>query len=51
MRFLITYDSMDGHYIFHTKDVKVQFNKDEMGLPYIDTRKKSGRGIRTDIPG
>ena len=36
MRFHITYDSMDGHYIFHTKDGQFQFNKDEIGLPYID---------------
>ena len=38
MGFLITYDSMYGLYIFHTKDEEVQFNKNEMGLPYICTK-------------
>ena len=41
MGFRITYDSWYGHYIVHTKDGGVQFNKDEMGLPYIDTQKKT----------
>ena len=35
----ITYNSRDGHYIFHTKDREVQFNNDEMGIPYIDSQK------------
>ena len=39
MGFIITYDSMDGHYIVHTKDGDVQFNKDEMCLTYIETKK------------
>ena len=39
MGFLVSYDRRDRHYIFHTKDEKVQLNKDEMGPPYIDAKK------------
>ena len=39
MGFHITYNSLDGHYIVHTKSGDVQFNKDEMILPYIDLNK------------
>ena len=39
MGFHITYEIMEGHYIVHTKDEEVQFNKDEMSLPYIDRKK------------
>ena len=28
MGFCITYDSLDGHYIVHAKDVNIKFNKD-----------------------
>ena len=38
MGYQITNDSMDGHYIVHTKDGEVQFNKDEIGLTYIDEK-------------
>ena len=34
----MTYDSMNGHYIFYTKYGEIQFNKDGMGLPYIDAK-------------
>ena len=43
----VTYDIMDGHIIFHTKYEQVQLIKDEMGLPYIDS-KNPGRGLRTN---
>ena len=39
MGFHITYNSLDGHYIVHTKSEDVQFNKDEMILPFIDLNK------------
>ena len=39
MRFRITYNGLDGHYILHIKSGDVQFNKDEMILPYIDLNK------------
>ena len=39
MGFCITYYIQDGHYIVHTKDGRVQLNKDELGLPDIDTKK------------
>ena len=39
MGFRITYDTRDGHYIFHTKDGEVQLNKDKMGIRYIDSNK------------
>ena len=50
MGFRITYDSMDRHNIVHTNDGEVQFNKYEIGLPDIDT-KKTGRGLHTESPG
>ena len=47
MGFLITYHRQDGHYIVHTKDVEVQFNKYEMGIPYIDSKKKEITFVQT----
>ena len=32
----ITYNSIDGYYVFHTDKVPVYFHKDEQGLPHID---------------
>ena len=37
MGFHITYDKGYGNYIVHSKEL--QFNKGEMGLPYIDAKK------------
>ena len=34
----ITYNSRDGHYIVYTKDGKVHFIKDDMGLYYINAK-------------
>ena len=39
MGFHFTYNIWDGHYIMYTKDGAIQFNKYEMGLPYIDSKK------------
>lgn len=39
MGFHITYEIQDIHWIVHTKDGEVRFNKDDMGLPYINTKK------------
>ena len=39
MGFCITYDSMNRHKSFNTNDGEVQFNKDEIVLPYIDAPK------------
>ena len=40
MGFCITYDRMDGNYIVHSKDGEVQFNKNKMVLPYIESKKE-----------
>ena len=50
MGFHSTYNSRYGHYIVHTKYGGVQFNKYEMGLPYIDA-KKTGKGLRKTFQG
>ena len=41
MGFHISYDIMDRHCIAHTKYGGVVFEKDEMGLPYINTKTPS----------
>ena len=54
MGYCIVYDSIDGHYIVHTKDGEVQFNKNEMCVLYIDANKnrmwplykQSGRALK-----
>ena len=50
MDLLITYYIMYGNYIFQTKCGEIQFNKDKMVLPYIDTNKRV-RGLRINSPG
>jgi hypothetical protein len=35
-KYLITYDSWEGHYVVHTQDGPVKFYKDENGLLYIN---------------
>jgi hypothetical protein len=37
-RYCSTYDSLQGHYVVHTKNGAVRFYKDENGLPYIDLK-------------
>ena len=39
MSFRITNDSWDGHYIIYVKYGEAQFEKDQMSIPYIYTRK------------
>ena len=39
MGFQITHHIWDGYYIFNTNDGEVQYNKNEMGLQYIDYNK------------
>ena len=34
--FCISYNSWDGYYDVHTNDGEVEFDNNEMGLPYID---------------
>ena len=47
MGFHITYDSMDGHYIVQPNYGEVQLNKDGMGLPYINIKKKDADFVQT----
>ena len=49
MGFCITYNSRDGRCIFLAKDGEVKFNKDDMGLTYIDAKK--GRDLLKNRPG
>ena len=51
MEFRITYEIQDGHYIVHTNNGEFQFNKYEMGPTYIETKKKTGRGLRKNRRG
>ena len=39
MGFCIIYDIQDGYYAIHINSGEVEFNKDEMGIPYIDAEK------------
>ena len=39
MGFCIIYDIQDGYYAIHINIGEVEFNKDEMGIPYIDAEK------------
>jgi hypothetical protein len=42
-KYLITYDSWEGHYVVHTPKGEVNFHKDEQGLPYIKLDGPTGR--------
>jgi hypothetical protein len=43
--YCIAYDNWDGYYEVHTPKRRVQFHKDEQGLPFIDLESNGGAAI------